>query len=85
MFIALSIFCISSSILLVITHRMVGPILRVTNILASLSKGEKFDGKISFRKKDYLKELPNIVERIAELLKNNKDGAQEDSDNKKAA
>ena len=78
-FCALSIFCITTSLLLVLSHRLVGPISRLMGVLTALSKGETLSRAVSFRKGDYLKEMPIVVEKIADLLKNKKEDAKKTS------
>jgi len=66
--IALIIFIISFWILIVITHRVYGPIYRLGKFLKALSKGEK-TGELHFRKGDVVDHMADLYNELYDSLK----------------
>ena len=66
--IALIIFIITFWILIVITHRVYGPIYRLGKFIKALSKGEK-TGELHFRKGDAVDHMADLYNELYESLK----------------
>lgn len=66
--IALIIFIITFWILIVITHRVYGPIYRLGKFIKALSKGEK-TGELRFRKGDAVDHMADLYNELYESLK----------------
>jgi methyl-accepting chemotaxis protein len=66
--IAMIIFIVSFWVLIVITHRIYGPIYRLGKFIKALSKGEK-TGELRFRKGDAVDHMADLYNELYESLK----------------
>jgi len=66
--IALIIFIVTFWLLIVITHRVYGPIYRLGKFIKALSKGEK-TGELRFRKGDAVDHMADLYNDLYESLK----------------
>ena len=53
--------------MIIITHRICGPIVHLTNVIESFRKG-KFDSKIVFRKNDYIENTGKELNALGDKL-----------------
>jgi methyl-accepting chemotaxis protein len=66
--VALIVFIITFWLLIVITHRVYGPIYRLGKFIRALSKGEK-TGELHFRKGDAVDHMADLYNELYESLK----------------
>lgn len=66
--VALILFIIAFWLLIVITHRVYGPIYRLGKFIRALSKGEK-TGELRFRKGDAVDHMADLYNELYESLK----------------
>ena len=53
--------------MIIITHRICGPVIHLTNVIESFRKGE-FDSKIVFRKNDYIENTGKELNALGDKL-----------------
>ncbi len=64
-------FFLSALITLFVSHRLAGPLVRLTNHLTSIVRGERPIRPLSFRKHDFSSELPALFNSAIESVQKN--------------
>jgi nitrate/nitrite-specific signal transduction histidine kinase len=72
--IAASASAVTSALLMVfITHRIVGPLHRLRSYLSEVARTGKIDSPLTFRKGDYLTDLPEVMNDALMSVRNKSD------------
>jgi hypothetical protein len=64
-------FVLSSVWMLILSHRLAGPILRLKGYFAQIARGESYP-EIKFRQNDFFTDLPPVINEALKTLENKK-------------
>ncbi len=77
-------FLVTAGLTLILSHKLAGPIIRLHEHFKQIASGQRPVPAVFFRKGDFFRDLPPLINRAMDVLTRNKD-KDADKNTKKAA